>query len=99
MGAGNGISPHAGDLPACSVVGLGKLGASMAACLAGAGHRVVGADVMQATVEAVNAGRSPVFEPGLTELIRANRERLTATIEIDAAIKETEVTFIVVPTP
>ena len=45
-----------------SVVGLGKLGASMAASIASRGHDVIGVDVNQRAVEALNAGRSPVQE-------------------------------------
>lgn len=82
-----------------SVVGLGKLGAPLAAVLAGAGHDVVGADISRDVVAAVNAGRSPVPEPGLAELMAANRSRLRATIDVQAAARDTELTFIIVPTP
>jgi UDPglucose 6-dehydrogenase len=82
-----------------SVIGLGKLGASMAAALASRGYRVVGVDVDPAVVGAVAAGRAPVEEPGLAELLAAHRSHLTATTDTAAAVRDTDVTFVVVPTP
>jgi len=82
-----------------SVIGLGKLGAPLAACLASKGHRVIGVDLNPQTVRLVNECRAPVFEPGLEELLRANRGRLVATDDYQAAIAGSEVTFIVLPTP
>jgi UDPglucose 6-dehydrogenase len=81
-----------------SVVGLGKLGAPLAAVLANAGHEVTGVDLRAEAVEALNAGCAPVDEPGLPDLIGRNRERLRATTDI-GAIADTEATFIIVPTP
>ena len=77
-----------------SVIGLGKLGSVMAAVLADKGNTVQGVDVNPRTVEAINAGRAPVQEPGLDELIRKNHHRLTATADESAnmvrAVIETE---------
>ena len=84
---------------AYSVIGLGKLGASMAAAIASRGFRVVGVDISRQAVDAVNAGRAPVQETGLEELIAANRERLRATMSHREAIAESDVTFVIVPTP
>ena len=58
-----------------SIIGLGKLGAPMAAVMAHKGHSVVGVDINPAYVAALQEGRPPVNEPGLAEMIRANRER------------------------
>src|SRR5262245_51466633 len=82
-----------------SVVGLGKLGAPLAAVLASKGFRVVGTDVNPAFVNALNSGKAPVDEPRLQELIDENRGRLHATADLAAAIAETDATFIIVPTP
>lgn len=82
-----------------SVIGLGKLGAVLAGVMADRGHQVVGVDVNPAFVEAINKGLSPVSEPGLGDMIRKNAERLSATGDVAAAIKASEITFIVVPTP
>ena len=82
-----------------SVVGLGKLGAPLAAVLASKGFRVVGTDVNPAFVDAVNNGKAPVDEPRLQELIDENRSRLHATVDAAAAVAETDATFLIVPTP
>jgi len=82
-----------------AVVGLGKLGAVLAAVMAESGHSVVGVDVNPGFVQAINQGRAPVEEPGLDELIRKNRSRLAATSDCEAAASSAEVIFIVVPTP
>src|SRR5215471_275656 len=82
-----------------SIVGLGKLGASMAAAIASRGHDVIGVDVNQRAVDAVNGGRAPVHETGLEALIAQNRERIRATMSHEDAIRETELTFVIVPTP
>src|SRR4051812_1643663 len=82
-----------------SVVGLGKLGASMAAGIASKGHEVVGVDVNRSAVDAMNSGRAPVQETGLEDLIAANRARLRATMSHEEAICDSELTFVIVPTP
>lgn len=82
-----------------SVIGLGKLGASMAAAIASRGFYVIGVDVSHRAVELVNAGHAPVQETNLEETIADNRERLRATLSHRDAILNSDVTFVVVPTP
>jgi UDPglucose 6-dehydrogenase len=82
-----------------SVVGLGKLGAALAAVMAEKGNEVVGVDVSADSVAAINQGRAPVREPGLDEMIRKNAARLSATTDLEAAVSQTGITFVVVPTP
>ena len=82
-----------------SVVGLGKLGASMAAAIASRGHDVIGVDVNRRSVDRMNAGDAPVQETGLRELIAANRARLKATLNHEEAVLGSELTFVIVPTP
>lgn len=82
-----------------SVIGLGKLGAPLAAVMAHKGHTVIGVDLNAAYVQAIQNGRAPVNEPGLQEMIETTRERLSATLEYEEAILATEATFIIVPTP
>ncbi len=82
-----------------SVIGLGKLGAPLAAVMAYKGFTVVGADLNPACVEAINAGRAPVIEPRLQELIDAAKDRLCATTDIQAAVKASDASFVIVPTP
>lgn len=84
-----------------SVFGLGYVGSVTAACLARDGHSVVGVDTNASKVEMVRAGRAPVLEPGLDALIRdaVASGRLTATLDGDAAVHETQVSLICVGTP
>src|SRR5438309_4233017 len=84
-----------------SVFGLGYVGAVTAACLAGAGHQVVGVDVNPEKVAMVNAGASPVVEPGLGELLAevVSAGRLRATDSSEEAVGETELALICVGTP
>ena len=82
-----------------SVIGLGKLGSPLAAVLASKGFSIVGTDLHQPYVDSINAGQAPVDEPRLQELIDANRDRLRATMDAAVAVAETDVTFIIVPTP
>jgi len=82
-----------------SVVGLGKLGAPLAAVFASKGFQVVGTDLNPAAVAAINAGRAPVDEPGLQDLITSSAHRLSATDDALSAVSGTDATFIIVPTP
>jgi UDPglucose 6-dehydrogenase len=82
-----------------TVIGLGKLGAPLAACLAAKGLTVIGVDNDPGKVEAINHGQAPVHEPGLTELLAQTRGRLTAVGQIESAVFQTQITFIVVSTP
>lgn len=81
-----------------AVVGLGKLGAPLAAVLATKGNEVLGVDVNLEVVRRLNEGQAPVDEPGLQELISASRERLRATTDFTAAADSDVITFLV-PTP
>jgi UDPglucose 6-dehydrogenase len=82
-----------------SIIGLGKLGAPMAAVMVHKGHTVIGVDVNPAYVAAIQEGRAPVNEPHLAAMIQTHRERLSATEDCQAAVLATDVTFIMVPTP
>jgi UDPglucose 6-dehydrogenase len=82
-----------------SVMGLGKLGSPLSAAFGARGFRVVATDVDQSKVDAINSGRAPVREPGLAELIAECDGRLTATMDAETAVRNSEATFIVVSTP
>ena len=82
-----------------SVVGLGKVGLPVAACLASGGYKVIAVDVDRGRVAAVNEGRSPTYEPGLSELLQECVDSLRATTDYDYAVNESDVTFTLVPTP
>ena len=85
---------------AVSVIGTGYLGAVHAACLAHAGHTVVGVDVDASRVEALNSGKAPFFEPGLDELLGEGLSsgRLHFTTDYAEAAGST-IHFICVGTP
>ena len=85
--------------PRLSVVGLGKLGSPLAAVLAKKGFNVIGLDANRQFVAALNAGRAPVAEPLLQDFIDENKERLRATADYRDAILNSDVSFIIVPTP
>jgi UDPglucose 6-dehydrogenase len=85
--------------PRISIVGLGKLGASMAAATASRGLEVVGVDVNPRAVDLVNSARAPVDETGLADLVAENAARLRATTDMTDAVAATDVTFVIVPTP
>src|SRR3954454_16190114 len=84
-----------------SVFGLGYVGCVSAASFAGDGHDVVGVDVNADKVAAINAGRSPIVEPGLDELLADGvaRGRLRATADTAAAVHDSEVSLLCVGTP
>lgn len=82
-----------------SIIGLGKLGASMAAVYASKGSAVIGVDINPKIVATINKGLSPVVEPGLSELIKTNQSRIRATTNTPKAVAESEIVFIIVPTP
>jgi len=82
-----------------SVIGLGRLGAPMAACFAARGFRVEAVDLNSKKVEAINCGVAPVREPGLEELIREAGELLRASRNTAEAVHSSEATFVVVGTP
>ncbi len=80
------------------VVGLGFVGSVTAAVLADQGNDVVGLDIDYQKIKMLNSGRSPIFEPGLEELIKRNKNNLKFTTDY-SFLKDAEVIFIAVPTP
>ena len=82
-----------------SVVGLGKLGATLAGVIASKQHTVIGVDINEHNIAKINAAQAPIFEPGLAELLWLSRERLSATANYREALDKTEITFVIVPTP
>jgi GDP-mannose 6-dehydrogenase len=84
-----------------SVFGLGYVGSVSAATFADDGHTVVGVDVNPVKVALLNRGESPIVEPGLDALIRANvaAGRLRATASAEEAVRASDVSLVSVPTP
>jgi len=84
-----------------SVFGLGYVGCVSAGSFAGDGHHVVGVDVNPDKVATINAGCSPIVEPGLEELLGrcASEGRLRATTDTADAINNSDVSLLCVGTP
>jgi UDPglucose 6-dehydrogenase len=79
--------------------GAGYAGLVSGACLAELGHTVVIRDVAPERIEQLTAGVVPFHEPGLEELIAANRGRLNFTLSMEEAVDGSEFLFVCVGTP
>ncbi len=102
------MSGVAADYPAAGVVGesrrvaifgAGYVGLVTGACLAELGHHVVIRDVLSARIDALRRGEIPIHEPGLTELLTRNAERLSFTTDVAEAIDGADFVFVAVGTP
>ena len=84
-----------------TIFGIGYVGAVVAGCMSAAGHDVVAVDVNPAKVATLNAGRSPLTEPGLPELIATGvaEGRLRATVDGADGFDHGEILFVCVGTP
>jgi UDPglucose 6-dehydrogenase len=84
-----------------SVIGTGYVGLVAAACFADVGHDVIGVDRDADRIELVRASRSPIFEPGLEDVLRRveGTGRLRFTTDTAEAVRGSEVIFITVGTP
>jgi UDPglucose 6-dehydrogenase len=84
-----------------AVVGTGYVGLVLGACLAENGNTVACVDKDAEKVETLRAGRIPLYEPGLEEMVRRNHadERLSFTTDLATAVRSSEVVFIAVGTP
>lgn len=84
-----------------SMIGSGYAGLATGVGLASKGHTVTFMDVDEGKVSKIKAGVSPIYEPGLEEVLReaSREERVDATTNMEAAVKDSEVIFISVPTP
>ena len=84
-----------------SVIGLGYVGLVTAACFASKGFKVYGFDVDVKKLEILREGRTPIYEPGLEELVRRGIEDGTLKVEtrFERAVKRSNITFITVNTP
>jgi UDPglucose 6-dehydrogenase len=84
-----------------AVFGLWHLGCVTGACLAEAGHDVVGLDLDQSVVDGLRRGTPPLFEPGLPELISSGAAagRITFTTDPASAIADAEILWVTFDTP
>jgi UDPglucose 6-dehydrogenase len=84
-----------------AVIGTGYVGLVAGACFAESGNDVVCVDKDGAKIRTLRAGKMPIYEPGLEELVRRNRHenRLTFTTTLPKAVRSSIVVFIAVGTP
>ncbi|MCA0393849.1 MAG: UDP-glucose/GDP-mannose dehydrogenase family protein [Proteobacteria bacterium] len=84
-----------------AIFGTGYVGLVTGTCLAEVGHEIACVDIDPAKVDGLNAGVVPIFEPGLTPMVRANHAagRLSFTTDAAAALASAEIVFIAVGTP
>ncbi len=83
------------------VIGAGYVGLVSGACLADFGHSVICVDREPSKIESLNAGRMPIYEPGLDVLVAENvrQDRLSFRTELREAVAEADAVFIAVGTP
>jgi UDPglucose 6-dehydrogenase len=81
------------------IFGAGYVGLVTGACLADLGHEVTVRDIVREKVDALKAGRVPIHEPGLDDLLAKNRGRLRFTLDVQEAIQDAEFIFVAVDTP
>src|SRR6188768_117983 len=84
-----------------SIIGSGYVGLVTGACFADVGHNVICVDNDPRKIEALQAGRVPIYEPGLEEVINRNvaAKRLRFTESIKEGVDNSQIVFIAVPTP
>jgi UDPglucose 6-dehydrogenase len=83
------------------VIGTGYVGLVTGACLAHVGHQVICVDNNEEKVKLLKSGQSPIFEPGLTEIMQSSIQtgNLEFTSDIGAGVTHGEILFIAVGTP
>lgn len=84
-----------------SIFGLGYVGAVSLACLVRDGHEVVGVDIDRAKLELIMAGKTPVVEEGMVELMRqvASCGRASVTTQARQAVNDSDISLVCVGTP
>src|SRR3954454_20715483 len=84
-----------------SIIGSGYVGLVTGACFADVGHNVICVDNDPRKVESLRAGKVPIYEPGLEEVIHRNvaAQRLRFTGNIQEGVDNSQIVFIAVPTP
>ncbi|MGK7911457.1 MAG: UDP-glucose/GDP-mannose dehydrogenase family protein [Synechococcus sp.] len=83
------------------VIGTGYVGLVTGVCLAHVGHDVICVDNNEAKVKVMQAGKSPIYEPGLSELMQEaiQSDRIQFTTDLERGVKSSDVLFIAVGTP
>jgi UDPglucose 6-dehydrogenase len=87
------------DREPIGVIGAGWVGLVTAACFADLGHDVWVRDVVQEKIDTLAKGDVPIYEPGLSELITKNSERLHWTLDMGDVVENANLLFCCVDTP
>ena len=84
-----------------SVIGTGYVGLVTGATLADLGNQVVCLDILEEKITMLNSGKSPIYEPGLDELLKKGlkNKNLSGSTEIEQNVRNSDITFICVGTP
>jgi UDPglucose 6-dehydrogenase len=84
-----------------SIIGSGYVGLVTGACFADVGHNVICVDNDEAKIKTLQAGRIPIYEPGLEEIVHRNvsAHRLHFSSSIREGVDKSQIIFIAVPTP
>ena len=84
-----------------SVIGTGYVGLVVGTCFAESGNDVICVDNDERKLKMLKKGESPIYEPGLTDLLKKNisEKRLTFTGDLEMAVKKTDIIFLALPTP
>lgn len=84
-----------------SIFGLGYVGAVSLGCLARDGHEVIGVDIDQIKLDLITEGQTPIIEEGMADLMSdvAKSGLVNVTQDVNAAISNSEISFICVGTP
>ena len=84
-----------------AIIGTGYVGLVSGSGISDFGHKVICADIDEEKIKVLQAGKMPIYEPGLDELVERNTkaERLSFSIDVGKTIRDSEVIFIAVSTP
>jgi UDPglucose 6-dehydrogenase len=84
-----------------AVIGTGYVGLVTGTCLAESGNEVIGIDKDRQKIETLDAGKLPIYEPGLLELVQRNRreDRLRFTTDLAKGVNAAQLVFVAVGTP
>ena len=82
-----------------AIFGAGYVGLVTGACFADLGHEVVVRDVLPERIEALQAGKVPIYEPGLDEVLERSRDRISFTLDVREAVDGADFLYVAVGTP
>jgi UDPglucose 6-dehydrogenase len=84
-----------------SVVGTGYVGLVAGTCFAESGNDVICVDIDENKIKVLKRGKTPIYEPGLEELLKKNinEKRLKFTTDLESTVKKTDIIFLALPTP